>query len=75
MSGDRDELSSPKDVAWTANQLKNTLVFNREYKADHSAFSIGKDMSFFTKDAMAIFNYYNGICDPDTKNSNFEKGN
>ena len=39
------------------------------------SFAIAKDMSWWTVDAMAILNHYNGICDPATANSRFEVGN
>ena len=64
MSGELDGTADRRDVAWTAKQLENTLVFNHEYHHDHYSFAIGRDMSYFTEDAMAIFNHYNDICDP-----------
>ena len=75
MSGKTDELADPADVVWTASQLQHTLIFNHEYYLGHMSFAIAKDMSFFTVDAMAIFNHYNQKCDARTLNSRFEVGN
>jgi pimeloyl-ACP methyl ester carboxylesterase len=75
MSGKTDKLADPADVAWTAAQLKHTTIFNHEYYLGHMSFAIAKDMSFFTVDAMAIFNHYNEKCDASTLNSRFEVGN
>jgi len=35
-------MADPKDVAWTSEQLKKTLVFNHEYYMGHMSFAIGK---------------------------------
>jgi len=53
-------LADPKDVKWTAGQLKKNLVFNHEYYMGHMTFAIGKEMSFFTVDVMHILNKANG---------------
>jgi hypothetical protein len=74
-SGSQDALADPAGVAWTANQLKHTLIFNHEYYMGHMSFVIGKEMSFMTVDTMAILNHYNGVCDESTKESKFEEGN
>lgn len=60
MSGSKDLLADPQDVKWTAAQLNHTLVFNHEYYLGHMSFAIAKDMSFFTVDALAILNHFNG---------------
>lgn len=75
MSGDGDKLAAPKDVAWTAQQLSKSLIFNHEYHLGHMSFAIAKDMSWWTVDAMAIINHYNGKCDSSTAGSNFTEGN
>ena len=62
-SGSKDLLADPKDVAWTVDQMKDTIIFDHEYYLGHMSFAIAKDMSFFTVDTMAILNHYNGICD------------
>lgn len=75
MSGSKDLLADPKDVAWTVAQMKDTLIFNHEYYLGHMSFAVAKNMSFFTVDTMAILNHYNGVCDEATKDSLFEIGN
>lgn len=73
--GDGDKLASPKDVAWTAQQLSKSLIFNHQYHLGHMSFAIAKDMSYWTVDVMAIINHYNAKCDPETANSKFTEGN
>lgn len=68
-------MADPQDVAWTAEQLKDTLIFNHQYYMGHMSFAIAKDMSYFTVDLMAILNHYNNRCDPSTANSHFTIGN
>jgi len=47
-SGSKDGLADPEGVAWTVNQLKDTIIFDHEYYMGHLTFIAGKDMSFFT---------------------------
>lgn len=74
-SGSQDLLADPRDVAWTNEQLKDTVIFKHEYYMGHMSFAIGKDMSFFTVDVMSILNHYNNKCSVETINSKFEIGN
>lgn len=74
-SGSIDVLADPADVKWTHEQLKHTTVFFNEYYLDHQSFAIAKNMSWFTVDAMAIINHYNGKCSETTMNSKFVAGN
>ena len=53
LSGSLDGLSTPSDVAWLSETLGDKVVFQKEYLADHFTFAIGKDMSFFSVDAVA----------------------
>ena len=39
------------------------------------SFVTAKDMSYFTKDVMAVLNHANGVCDEATSDSSFEIGN
>jgi len=64
-------MADPKDVAWTYQQLKDTVIFFHEYYLGHMSFAIAKSMDWFTVDVMAMVNHYNGKCDPSTINSNF----
>lgn len=74
--GEKDLLADPKDVDWTHSQLReSTRIFYHQYYLGHLSFGIAKDMSFFTVDAMAIFNHYNSKCDESTLKSKFEIGN
>lgn len=62
MSGAGDRLADRTDVQWTAAQL-SSLTFKKQYDLGHMSFVIGKDMRYFTQDAMAILNHYNGLND------------
>ena len=74
--GTLDLLADPKDVDWTHSQLKkSTAIYYKQYYLGHMSFAIAKNMDFFTVDAMAILNHYNGRCDRSTLESNFEVGN
>jgi len=66
LSGSKDGMADPEGVAWTVDQLKETIIFDHEYYLGHLSFIIAKDMSFFTVDTMAILNHYNGVCDEST---------
>ena len=74
-SGSKDMLADPEDVAWLSKQVAGTTIFNHQYYLGHMSFAIAKDMSWWTVDAMAILNHYNGICDKTTQGSRFEIGN
>ena len=60
-SGDLDGLSTPADVAWLSEQLGEKVVFQKQYHADHFTFAIGKDMTFFSQDAVAQLHKYNPV--------------
>jgi hypothetical protein len=75
MSGSADKMADPQDVAWTSEQLKDNVFFNHQYEMGHMSFAIGKEMSWFTVDAMAIINKFNGRCDPSTYSSRYSEGN
>jgi hypothetical protein len=69
-------MANPKDVSWFHDKMKETTVFFKgDYDLDHFSFAIAKDMSFFTKDAMAVLNHYNYKCHESTLKSNFNEGN
>merc|ERR1711935_473480 len=74
MSGSDDKMANPTDVAWTVNQFKDQVIFNHQYEMGHMSFAIGKEMSWFTVDAMAIVNHYNEKCDSSTYASKFTEG-
>lgn len=59
--GTLDDLADVKDTAWLADQMKSTLVFDNEYRMGHISFLIGKDMSWFTVDAMYMFEKYHPL--------------
>lgn len=52
MSGSLDKLADPADVKWLSDALGDNVVFEKEYLNDHFTFAIGKDMSFFSVDAV-----------------------
>ena len=52
MSGSLDKLADPEDVKWLSAALGDNVVFEKEYENDHFTFAIGKDMSFFSQDAV-----------------------
>jgi hypothetical protein len=75
-AGLKDVLATPKDVAWLHDQMKEqTVYFDGDLDFDHMTFAIARDMSFFTKDALAVINHYNNKCDPSTADSKFMVGN
>ena len=61
LSGDRDKLADPTDVAWLSEQLGDNVVFEKQYPADHTTFVVAKDMSFFSVDAVAQLHKYNPV--------------
>merc|ERR1712060_342926 len=61
LSGDIDGLATPSDVAWTSQTLADSIVFEKQYHADHFTFAIGKDMSFFSEDAVNLLHKYNPV--------------
>lgn len=58
-SGSLDKLADPVDVAWMHEQIKEHVVFAKEYHLDHFSFVIAKDMSYFTEDAVNVIQQYN----------------
>ena len=52
LSGSLDGLSTPADVAWLSGALGDKVVFQKQYHADHFTFAIGRDMTFFSQDAV-----------------------
>ena len=58
-SGSLDNLADPVDVAWITEQISDSVVFAKEYLMDHFTFVIGKDMSYFTVDAVNVIKQYN----------------
>lgn len=75
LSGKQDKVANAKDVEWTYDQLKDNVVFFRQYDMSHDSFSIAKNMDWFRVDSMAILNYFNKKCDKKTEKSNFDLGN
>ena len=53
LSGDKDGLADPTDVAWLSEQLGDNVVFERQYSLYHPTFVMAKDMSFFSVDAVS----------------------
>lgn len=58
-SGDTDRLADPKDVAWTVEQIKHTMVFNKEYHMGHLTFAVAKNMTYWNDDLMPLIKEYN----------------
>ena len=58
MGGTSDELADPTDVDWLAKELKEHVIFYKQYNMGHMTFAIGKDMSFFNVDALNILKQY-----------------
>ena len=61
LSGDLDKLGDAEDVAWLSQKLGDKVVFQKEYHNDHFTFAIGKDMTFFSKDAVDQLKIYNPV--------------
>ena len=59
MSGALDHMAPPADVSWIADQLGDNIVFNKQYNNDHFTFALGKDMTFFSVDAVDLLKEYN----------------
>lgn len=57
--GTYDKLVVPEDAEWLRDQLGDTVVHYAEYPLGHGTFVIGKDMTWFTQDAMKIISQYN----------------
>lgn len=74
-SGSADGIATPVDTVWTTDQFKDKIVFQKEYNLSHFSFVTAQDMSYFTKDVMAVLNHSNGVCDEATADSSFELGN
>ena len=55
--GDRTVL--PSDSRWLRDQLGNSLIFYKEINGGHITFNIGKNMDWFSKDAMEMIRKYN----------------
>jgi hypothetical protein len=54
--GKKDLMADPKDVEWTYNQLKKSVIFYHQYYLGHMSFAIAKDMSWFSVDVISILN-------------------
>ena len=67
--GSEDELADAEDNVWASQQLAKTLVHYKEYELGHLGFLAGKDMSYFTVDAMNLIKKYHGL--PSTMNASF----
>jgi len=74
-SGSADGIATPVDTKWTTAQFADQIVFQKEYNLSHMSFVTATDMSYFTKDVMAVLNHANGVCDKNTSDSSFEIGN
>lgn len=75
-AGLKDVLADPEDVKWFQKVMKDQIVFSStQLPFDHLTFAFARDMSFFTKDTMALVNHYNNKCDDSTLDSNFAIGN
>ena len=62
ISGSADTEAMPADVAWTIEQIKDHVVFAKEYQGfDHSTFIIAKDMSYFNNDVVSVIKEYNKL--------------
>ena len=59
MSGALDHMAPPADVSWIADQLGDNIVFKKQYNNDHFTFALGKDMTFFSVDAVDLLKEYN----------------
>jgi lysosomal acid lipase/cholesteryl ester hydrolase len=55
--GNFDQLATVDDNRWAKTQLK-TLKFYKEYNLGHLGFMIGKDMTYFSVDAMNMLKTY-----------------
>ena len=58
--GFQDELADNTDAKWTHSQLK-TAIFYAEYSLGHLGLLVGKDMSYFTQDAMRVLNKHHSL--------------
>ena len=56
--GEYDKLATPADAEWTSNKISNALVFKETYPLGHLAFSLAKDMSWFTDDIVPLIGQY-----------------
>ena len=65
VGGKYDKLADVQDVEWLKEQLGDTAVFYQTYELGHESFAIAKDMTWFTKDVMAVLNKYNNKGDQD----------
>jgi hypothetical protein len=66
-----DGLADPEDVAWLSEQLGDNVVFEKQYHADHTTFVLGKDMTFFSVDAVNQLHIYNPVTTASDKQSLF----
>ena len=60
-SGDMDGLATPEEVTWLSAQLGDNVVFQKQYHMDHFTFILGKDMKFFSEDAVAQLHKFNPV--------------
>lgn len=56
--GKYDELATPKDAKWEADQMQSTVFYKEYAELDHDAFFAGKDMSYLN-DLIDQLNTYN----------------
>jgi len=61
LSGSLDKLADPVDVEWLSNTLGDKVVFQQQYHNDHFTFALGKDMTFFSQDAVDQLHKYNPV--------------
>lgn len=60
-AGRLDLLGNPTDVHWLKRQLGDRVVFFKEYELGHLSFSVAKDMSYWTRDAMKLLKEYAAV--------------
>ena len=61
MSGLYDHLAPPGEVDYIVQQMGDTIVFNKQYHANHFTFVLGNDMSFLSVDAVNLLKQYNNM--------------
>ena len=52
--GKHDILATVKDAAWARDQIGSDVFLFQVVDGGHFSFLFGKDMSYFTEDAMSI---------------------
>jgi len=51
-------LADTRDALWTKDQMGDAVVHYQEIHAGHLTFMVGKDMSYWTQDAMKLLKKY-----------------